>query len=135
MRAAYLRSILLLSLVLILFTSLNAQSKESFDQSKKQSVDKVLKIKSRDAPDERVLNECYLPKNTSQIFVALLVTFHSSGKITDAKIMGGYSSCKKFDEECLKAARKIRFTPEIKNGIPVTVVKAITYQFVASRSL
>lgn len=134
MKIRYLRAALILTLILGFAVTFKAQSKGDSDRGKKQLNDKGLKIKSRGTPNERVLDDCHLSQNVSQIYVAILVTFDSSGKVTDAKIAGGYNSCEALDDECLKIARKIKFTPEIKNGIPVTVVKPITYQISITRN-
>ena len=79
-------------------------------------------------PNENVLTDCYLTQKNSQIYIGVLVTFDSSGKVTDARIAGSSSGCKAFDEEVLRAAKKIKFKPEIKNGAPVTIIKPVTYQ-------
>ena len=130
----YLRTVLGLVLILVCVITLNAQSKDDFSKSKKQLKDKPLKIKSRDTPNANILTECRLSPQTSLIYVGILATFNSSGKITDARIAGSYSSCRAFDEECLRITRKIRFTPEIKNGVAVTVIKPITYQVNVTRN-
>lgn len=128
MNSNYLKFVLKAVLILLSAATLNAQSIDHYKKSEKSLKDKPLKIKSRNAPNENVINECKLPQGTSLIYVGVLATFDSSGQVTDAKIAGSYSSCQAFDEECLKVTRKIKFTPEIKNGVPVTVVKPITYQ-------
>lgn len=60
--------------------------------------------------------------------VRLRVTFHESGKITEAAITLP-SGCEFFDREALKAARKIKFRPARKNGKGITVTKNVDYSF------
>ena len=128
MKTNYWKFSFTVTLFLVSVVTLNAQSGGDSNKIKKQSKDTPLKIKSRDMPNANVLNECKLPRQTFQIHVGVLATFDSSGKITDARIAGSYSSCPAFDEECLRITRKIKFKPEIKNGVAVTVIKPITYR-------
>lgn len=60
--------------------------------------------------------------------VKLSVTFHSSGKVTEVAVSES-STCAAFDKKAVKAAKKIQFEPEIKDGSPVTVVKFVQYSF------
>jgi TonB family protein len=37
------------------------------------------------------------------------------------------SGCESFDKEALRLARKIKFKPAVKDGVPITVVKTTEY--------
>ncbi len=126
MKQNYLRFILIMLSLSVFSFAANAQTEKNSGKGKKLVKDKPLKIKSRIPPNETILVECPTTRIPSQIYVGVLVTFDSSGKVTDAEIFDS-SGCPKFDEECLRVAKKIKFNPEIKNGVPVTVVIPITY--------
>ena len=113
--------------IFIFGLTVNAQTEISGKNEKKLK-DRPLKIKSRIQPNENVLVGCNTLRKTGSVYVGVDVTFDKSGKVTAAQMaVGGSSGCLEFDEECLRVAKKIRFNPEIKNGVPVTVTKPITY--------
>lgn len=58
----------------------------------------------------------------------LRVTFDKSGKITDAEVVAS-SGCDSFDQQAIKAAKKIKFQPAIKGGEPITITKLVEYTF------
>ncbi len=62
---------------------------------------------------------------TGKIVVAVL--FASTGKVTQTIVIKplGYG----LDQEAIRAARGIRFSPVLKNGKPVSVVKMVEYSF------
>lgn len=126
MKQNYLRFILIMISLSVFTFAASAQTGKNSGKGKKPLKDKPLKIKSRIQPNENILVECMTIRIPSQIYVGVLVKFDSSGKVTDAEIVGS-SGCPEFDEECLRVAKKIKFNPEIKSGVPVTVVKPITY--------
>lgn len=59
--------------------------------------------------------------------ISLLVAFAESGEISHVFALNslGYG----LDEAAIKAAKEIKFEPELQNGKPITVVKMITYSF------
>jgi TonB family protein len=59
--------------------------------------------------------------------VRLRVTFHQSGKVTDVVSISGLSYG--LTASAIAAAKRIRFEPEKKNGVPVTIVKLVEYKF------
>ena len=59
--------------------------------------------------------------------VRLRVTFHKSGKVTDVFAISGLAYG--LTESAIAAAKRIRFEPEKKNGVPVTIVKPVEYKF------
>ena len=63
-----------------------------------------------------------------EVVARVRATFDKSGKVTAAEITKP-SGCREFDERALKAARKIKFEPAIKDGQPVTVSKLVEYVY------
>jgi TonB family protein len=59
--------------------------------------------------------------------VLLMVGFQADGKIGPVMLLKSLD--KELDQNAMAAARKITFTPELKNGVPVPVVKQIEYSF------
>lgn len=88
----------------------------------KMQTDRPLKIKHKPFAN---IGEC---SGKSQGVTRVKVTFHKSGKVTEAETAVP-SGCANFDREAIKAASRIKFEPAIKNGEPVTVVKLIQYKF------
>lgn len=60
--------------------------------------------------------------------VRLRVTFHESRKVTDVSVVRE-SSCSYFDQDAIKAAKRIKFEPALKNGQPMTTTKMLKYNF------
>ncbi len=58
----------------------------------------------------------------------LRVTFDKSEKVTDIIIISP-SGCNNFDKNAVRAAKKIKFKPAIKNGEPITITKLVEYTF------
>ncbi|MDQ6787891.1 MAG: energy transducer TonB [Acidobacteriota bacterium] len=66
--------------------------------------------------------------------VRLRVVFLASGEIGDITFVSETSKKGKLTkyglvEQAIEAAKKIKFTPQIKNGKPITVTKLIEYNF------
>jgi TonB family protein len=59
--------------------------------------------------------------------VVLLATFLADGRITNIRMLKGLPQG--LTEEAVKAAQRIRFTPALKNGVPVTVQARLEYTF------
>lgn len=116
----------ILILTAIFGDSINAQNakdlcKNEISQQKQEYVQKLIVKKS---PQPVVPSSCSQTSGTTQI----LATFDKSGKITNVEIKS-FSGCEDFDENAVKAAKKIKFKPLVKNGEPLTVVKTISYTF------
>lgn len=91
------------------------------DTNNKQTNDKKLKILKKPAPES---GGC---RQTSGLTM-IRVTFDKSAKVTEAVVTKS-SGCTDFDNNSLKAARKIKFEPQTKNGEPVTVTKPVEYKY------
>lgn len=104
--------------------SLNAQDVNETNKSEtkveKQEYDKNVIIKKK--PKAGTARSC---SQTSAV-ARLRVTFDKSEKITDVEIVSS-SGCRDFDESAVKAAKKIKFKPAIKNGEPITVKRTVEY--------
>jgi TonB family protein len=59
--------------------------------------------------------------------VQLLVTFGAGGEIEKIKVISGVGSG--LTEQCVRAARLIRFLPPEKDGVPVTTEAVMEYSF------
>lgn len=115
------------SLLLIFFCGMcvfgaNAQSSSSTENSQ----DRPLKIKSKQRIDSSVFSRCFEGKRNTGIRASVKATFHSSGKVTEVEIAES-SGCEYFDKEALRLAKKIKFKPAVKDGVPITVVKTTEY--------
>jgi hypothetical protein len=119
--------LVLLLLVPALSQSQTARSNESTD--KDDSAKPVITEK----PDPESPGDYRGPK--IEAVVVLRAVFRSSGKITDIKlekvIPNGTSEklSKDLVKRCIKAARKIKFTPAIKDGHPASMLMELEYSF------
>jgi TonB family protein len=59
--------------------------------------------------------------------VSLRVTFQADGKIGSIAVVSGLPCG--FSEAAIKAAREIKFTPQMNDGVPVAITKTIQYSF------
>lgn len=66
-------------------------------------------------------------QNGVQGTINLMVAFDKTGKINHILVVRGLGSG--LDEQAVKAARSMEFSPQMKNGIPVTVVKTVQFSF------
>lgn len=66
-------------------------------------------------------------KNSVQGTVRLRVTFSASGQVTGITPVSGLPDG--LTEQAIAAARQIQFSPQKKNGVPVSVTKTIEYGF------
>ena len=66
-------------------------------------------------------------RNDIQGTVELRVTFLASGEIGDISPVKGLEFG--LTEKAMESARKIKFRPATKNGVPVTVTKVVTWTF------
>jgi len=60
--------------------------------------------------------------------ISVRVTFDKSAKVTKTEIVTA-SGCPDFDDNAVRAAQKIKFEPAHEDGVPITVVKIVQYQF------
>jgi len=66
-------------------------------------------------------------QNKVQGVVVLQVVFHANGAITDIKTIRGLPDG--LTERAIEAAKKIRFNPAVKNGVPVSVRGTLEFSF------
>lgn len=85
-------------------------------------VDEKIKVKSK--PRSSTDGKC--AEDTGR--VSLRVYFQSSGKITKAEIVAP-SSCEYFNESSLKAAKRIKFKPAMKDGQAVSYTTIVEYDW------
>ena len=67
-------------------------------------------------------------ENAIQGTVTLRVTFHANGTIGEIAVLNGLPNG--LTEKAIAAARSIKFEPEIRNGVAVTVTRQIAYSFI-----
>jgi TonB family protein len=60
--------------------------------------------------------------------IRVRVTFRDSGVVGDVVALTS-SGCKYFDDSAMKAAKKIKFDPAVKNGVAATVSRLIEYNY------
>lgn len=97
------------------------QTNTSPDSSAIQEKDRPLKISKKPKPAS---GGC----SRSSAMARLRVTFDKSGKVSTVEIARP-SGCDEFDQNAIKAAKKIKFEPAIKNGDAVTVVRQVEYVY------
>jgi TonB family protein len=102
----------------------SGNSSNTSDNQKNNSqtkVSKALKIKSKPASSSQGCSQ-------ESGRVRLRVTFDKSAKVTDVEIVKP-SGCDIFDESSVKAAKKIKFEPQLNDGEAVTVSKLVEYNY------
>lgn len=100
-----------------------AQAQTNGDPEPKGKGDQPLKILKRE-PIGSVLGRCRDISNGS--FVSLRVEFLDVGRIGKVSI-GRVTGCDYFDTEAIKAAKRIKFRPQVKAGKPVTTTRRVDY--------
>ena len=60
--------------------------------------------------------------------VRLRVVLHSSGKVTEVKVLKK-AECKTFEERAIRAAKTTRFKPARKDGVAVSQYSIIEYNY------
>lgn len=105
--------------VVLCFTFASAQT--NIVDNSKQTNDKKLKIIKK--PTAKT-GRC---SQSSGLAVGI-VTFDKSGTISGVEIFKS-SGCDNFDNNALKAARAIKFEPQIENGQAVTIKKQVEYTY------
>lgn len=103
----------------------NGQTNESSEKQKEKNQqtekEQPLKIKNRPKPKP---GDC----GQGEATVRQRVTFDKSAKVTNVEVVAS-SNCDFFDKEAVRAAKKIKFNPQMKNGEPITVTKILEYKF------
>ena len=99
MKSHITSAFLVIFLTLFFIFTLNAQDANQ---------DKPLKIKSKPRISTSVIGKCLSGQRNASVQVRLMVTFHSSGEITDLQIVQP-SGCEYLDKEALRVAKKREF--------------------------
>ena len=60
--------------------------------------------------------------------VRVMVVLHKSGKVSDVKFLKA-SECRRFNENSVDSAKKIKFNPAVKDGQPVSVSAMVEYTY------
>jgi TonB family protein len=63
-------------------------------------------------------------------FIIVLANIDEHGNVTDASLMRGLEIDYGLNQAAVDAAKKAKFTPGIKNGVPVKTAKSLTYKIV-----
>lgn len=71
-------------------------------------------------------------KNQTSLVIRLRVTFDTNGKVTNVVPLNILPDG--LTEQAIEAAKKIKFTPEKKNGAAVSLTKTIEYNFTLTNS-
>jgi TonB family protein len=103
------------------FTVQNKEKAETNDSAEKDRPLKILEKPEAAYPKSDTGTVCI------QGTVTLIVQFLSDGKIGKIRVVSGlpYGAT----ENAVEAAKKIKFEPAVKDGKPVSIIKAITYNF------
>lgn len=109
------------AVILTLFFAGLTNAQTDSNTNNKQTNDKKLKVLKKPFPES---GGCSQPTGLTLV----RVTFDKSGKVTDAVVTKS-SGCADFDKNSLKAARKIKFEPQTKDGAAVTVTKPVEYKY------
>ncbi|MGC2237123.1 MAG: TonB family protein [Pyrinomonadaceae bacterium] len=104
-------------LLFVCIFSIAAFSQENAGKTNEQKKDKLQATKSK---DEFTINK---PEG----IVRLRVTFLASGEIGEIVVINGLPNG--LTEQAVEAARKIKFEPPKKNGVPYSVTKTVEYRF------
>jgi len=100
-----------------------AEAQSNGDAEPKGKGDQPLKILKKE-PIGSVFGRCRDLSNG--LFVSLRVEFLDVGKIGSVSI-ARVSGCDYFDTEAIKAAKRIKFRPQMKAGKPVTTTRRVDY--------
>lgn len=85
------------------------------------------KAKSKTSSSQKANSQSSAKESQVEGIVRLRVTFLASGEIGEIKVVSGLS--KYLNEQAIAAARKIKFEPAKKNGVPYTITKNVEYNF------
>lgn len=118
--ATFVSSVLLSFSLIAIVVGQETISNQSQDSGKP---DVALKITSK--PRVSLDPRC---RERGEGTVTLRVTFDVSKKVMDVSIIRK-SSCSYFDQDAIKAAKRIKFEPALKNGQPMTTTKMLEYSF------
>jgi TonB family protein len=112
--------ILFLIILLILFANLGLAQQEKVYM--REEVDTKAVIKKTPRPKAVWGWDC-----PSEGEVVLKVILHYSGKVTKVELIKGLSCG--YDEKAIEAAKKIKFTPAIKDGFLVSQIVEVKYGY------
>lgn len=59
--------------------------------------------------------------------VMVSITIDDKGQVINASLVRGLSPDYGVNQSCVEAARKMKFTPGIKDGVPVKTTKTVSY--------
>ncbi len=121
-RRAKSKSINILTNQISTDSSQNNQPNSAVDENKSQPINTPLKIIEKPSP---ILFRD--GQNCSQGKVVLRVTFLKSGEIGTISVISSLTKSK--TESAVEAAKKIKFEPATRNGIPFSVTKPVEYSF------
>ncbi|HZS06560.1 MAG TPA: energy transducer TonB [Blastocatellia bacterium] len=81
-------------------------------------------------PYEHPGNNCNYQETgcSSRGYVKLQIVLHKKRKVTEVKVIVG-DKCKPFVENAVSAAKRINFTPAIKDGVEVSQYLTIEYSY------
>jgi TonB family protein len=101
-------------------------------ESTEDATPKVELPKSKDSPlkitgEPRAIMTDAARKNAIQGTVTLKVTFLSNGAIGNISVVSGLKDG--LNDSAIAAAKNIKFIPERKNGVPITIAKKVQYSF------
>ena len=65
-------------------------------------------------------------KNLSGM-VIVSITIDEKGQVINASLVRGLNPDYGVNQSCVEAARKMKFTPGIKDGVPVKTTKSVSY--------
>lgn len=108
--------------ILLLVFSVAATAQNNNSSNSAQKKNKKLKIKFKPPPSSR---ECGAQPSGRTI---INVTFDKSGGVTNTELVAS-SGCDSFDKSSMYMARMIVYEPEVKDGVLVTVIKKVMYDF------
>lgn len=120
-----------LFMLLILFGNSFAQDADSTTSVQKSDDEKVYKQGEVDQKAKIIKKP--IPSTDRMCgddagFVRVMVVLHKSGKVSDVKSLKS-SECQRFNENSFETARKIKFTPAVKDGQPVSVSAMVEYTY------
>ncbi len=120
-------ALIIVALLAVSLLNVSAQTSQTDSQQKEsssgKSLTKMAVIKSKPRPD--YTKEAR--QNRTEGTVTLKCLLSSSGKVTNVMVVQGLPDG--LTEEAIKAARKIKFQPAMKDGRVVSLWVQINYEF------
>jgi TonB family protein len=118
-------------MLLLLCGNSLAQDNDSVDMIQKSDDEKIYKQSEVDQK-AKIIKRQY--PSTDRMcgddsgLVRVSVVLHKSGKVSDVKHLKS-SECQRFNENSLDSAKKIKFSPALKDGQPVSVSVMVEYTY------